>query len=180
MPTTISIPDDVYLRLEALARPFVDREPADVIRRLVEGASTGPTPSKSTAGTASNNGAAHREALPGPSLEFRAPRERGARVEVNGEVILADSVRDLYEKVLHQIAKKSDDWSRLRTLVPFKTSSRRYLIAEKPAHPNGNAFFVPVQHRGLFMETHKSYRTAVDHLEALLARIGYKVRYLGH
>ena len=34
MPHTITVPDELYSRLEALARPFVDREPADVIQRL--------------------------------------------------------------------------------------------------------------------------------------------------
>jgi len=35
MPRTITVPDELYSRLEALARPFVDSEPADVIQRLV-------------------------------------------------------------------------------------------------------------------------------------------------
>jgi hypothetical protein len=35
MPTTIQIPDDLYVALQRLAIPFVDREPADVIWRLV-------------------------------------------------------------------------------------------------------------------------------------------------
>lgn len=42
MPT-IELSDDIYAKLERLARPFVDREPADVIRRLVDGDSGDPT-----------------------------------------------------------------------------------------------------------------------------------------
>jgi hypothetical protein len=45
----IDVPDDLMVKLEKLARPFVDKEPADVIRWLVEeqnagnGAETEPT-----------------------------------------------------------------------------------------------------------------------------------------
>ena len=35
MTKTVAIPDDLFAQLASLARPFLDKEPADVIRRLV-------------------------------------------------------------------------------------------------------------------------------------------------
>lgn len=37
MVQTITLSDEVFSRLQALARPFKDREPEDVIRRLLDG-----------------------------------------------------------------------------------------------------------------------------------------------
>ena len=91
-------------------------------------------------------------------------------VRLNGEAVRVHSVRDLFEHVLRFIAK-SGRRDALRALLPYKTSSRRYLIAEKPQHPSGKPFFVPVQHGGLYMEAHKSYKTAVADLEDFLSQL---------
>lgn len=171
MSRTITLPDDVYARLERLAQPFVDKEPADVIRRLLNGADAlsrnsknGPVPSAEELGAA--------------SLEARAPRERGAKVELDGKLLAADSVRDLYEQVLHALAKNGS-WHKIKSLVPYRTSSKRYLVAEKPVHPNGNPFVVPVEFRGVYMEAHKDYPTAIRQLQRFLAKGNVMVRYIG-
>src|SRR6187431_3159456 len=98
MPHTITVPDELYSRLEALARPFVDREPADVIQRLVdvqgeEELSDRYAPSALSPLRAST------------LVDGRIPRERGAKVDIDGHVIHADSVRDLYEQILQYLSR---------------------------------------------------------------------------
>ena len=168
MAPMIDVPDDLYARLAELAQPFVETKPADVIRRLVEshgvddrGAST-----------------PHQPIVPQRPLATRVPRERGAKVLIDETLITADSVRDLYEQVL-RLLTKNGRLDRLKTLLPYKTSSRRYLIAERPVHPNGNPFVVPVEYRGLYMETHKSYQTALTQLGAFLSKCGLSLHYVG-
>lgn len=169
MAPKISIPEDLYARLEALAQPFVDTEPADVIRRLLDACPTTPK-----GGAQQLSGPIVRER----HVSTRNPRERGAKVELDGQVIAVDSVRDLYEQVLRQITRNGG-LERLKLLLPIKTSSKRYLIAEKPVHPNGNHFVVPVEHRGVYMEAHKGYQTALTQLSYFLSKCGHTLRYLG-
>lgn len=172
MPSTVHLPDDLFARLAALAHPFVDKEPADVIRRLLaEHDARSPKPVASTR-------AIETPVETSRPVSTRIPRERGARVEISGHVITADSVRDLYEQVLRYLAGNGT-LERLKPLLPFKTSSKRYLIAQKPVHPNGKSFVVPVEHRGLFMEAHKSYQTALAQLGHFLSKCGHTLRYLG-
>src|SRR5215208_2747690 len=131
MPRTIILPEELYARIAALAQPFVDREPADVIRRLIE--------SYDPAGEVPGDGM-HRTVATDVSealLRARNPRERGTTVELDGQRIQADSVRDLYEQALTHLAKNGK-LDRVREMLPYKTSSKRYLIAEQPVHPNGN------------------------------------------
>ncbi len=90
MTKTIAVTDDLYERLASLARPFLDREPADVIRRLVDkeaGESGRAVPTPATTGHSAG-------------LTHRAPRERGAVVELDGTEIRADSVPDLCSQVM--------------------------------------------------------------------------------
>jgi hypothetical protein len=68
---------------------------------------------------------------------------------------------------------------RVVELVPYKTSSRRFLIAKTPIHPNGNPFVVPVEHRGLYMESHKNYQAAISQLARFLSKCGSTLSYLG-
>lgn len=166
-----TVSDDIYLRLVELAA-FASCNPADVIRRLLDSLTANERsvkPATTTQGIFMQTD----EAL----LGARPRRKRGARVELGGEVIEVDSVRDLYEKALRLVVKggKRDA---VRALLPYKTSSQRYLIAEKPKHPNGKSFVVPVEHGGLYMEAHKSYRIAVRQLTDFLSRVGLPFRYL--
>jgi hypothetical protein len=175
MTQTIRLPDDLYARLESVAKPFVDREPADVIRRLLESYQA----DEGRAHVAeSNNDRPPRLGAGTSRIEGRAPRERGARVRVDDHTIVADSVPDLFDQALHYVAEVGK-WDCLVSLAPYKTSAQRYLIASDPVHPSGKPFFVPIKHRGIHMETHKNYATALTQLERLLAKCGIDMTYLG-
>jgi hypothetical protein len=176
MERKIAIPEDLYARLEALARPFEDREPADVIRRLIDSQASNQNSSSSFPPSPSSL-ASTRDA-PASQVNGRVPRERGATVKLNGHVLHADSVRDLYEQTLHYLSSNAA-WDRVVQLAPIKTSSRRYLISKDPTHPNGNPFVIPVHHRGLYMEAHKNYQTAISQLSRLLAKCGIEFTYIG-
>ena len=170
MAPVIEIPEDVFRRLAELAQPFVDTKPADVIHRLLD---------ERDAAVRKDGEPSQRAIVQRPKpLEVRVPRERGVSVDISGQIITADSVRDLFDQVLRLLAKNGEV-KRVRALIPYKTSSRRYLIADRPVHPNGNPFVVPVEHGGLYMETHKSYRTAVSQLAHFLSKCGLSLRYLG-
>lgn len=187
MPT-IELPDDVYAKLEQLARPFVDHEPADVIRRLVDASSAEHAGEHDTESAFRSRRVLRADELPAVSetlsprssadVEARTPRERGGVFMLAGERIEADSVRHLYEQALEYI-DRAGLWNRLEALVPYKTSSKRYLVAESPVHPNGRDFFVPVQYRGLYMETHKNYVTGTKQLRQLLEKCGIRLEYGG-
>ena len=169
MSRTIVVSDELYTRIEALARPFVDREPQDVIRWLVESECTD---------TSTHEKIVHDIApRSGPSV-IRAPRERGAVVELDGETITADTVPDLCTKVMEYLDSKGQ-WERFEELSPYKTSTKRFLFSTTPKHPNGNDFFVPVKHRNMYMEAHKNYQTTIKQLSRLLQRMGINLVYRG-
>lgn len=111
-------------------------------------------------------------------LRTRAPRERGATVEVDGKRIHAGTVSDLYEQVFRLILANGKSEA-LKALVPFRTSNQRYLIAREPKHPNGNAFFVDVKVGPYHVEAHKNYEQAIKQLADLMARVGVEFRYIG-
>ena len=165
MTKTISLSDEVFARLQALARPFEDREPEDVIRRLLDDGST-----KSAAVSSSRN------ATTEPNI-VRYPRERGAVVELNDERISATTVPDLCTKVMEFIYSKGL-WSQFESLAPYKTSAKRYLFSKAPKHPQGNDFFVPLKYRNIFMEAHKNYETTIKQLGRLLSQLGVTFKYV--
>jgi hypothetical protein len=155
-------------RLKACAEPFVDKSPEDVIRRLLD------EREKSTPRYApSSHPVRQHERTPAS----RVPRERGILVEIDGRQIQAASVRDFYEQVLRLLVDHHS--VQLARLLPFKTSKRRYLVADKPVHPSGNSFVVPVEYHGHYMEAHKDYENAVAHLGSLLRKLGLELKYLG-
>lgn len=165
MAKTISLSDDVYARLQELARPFEDREPEDVIRRLLGDAST-----KDVANPSVDR---HTNEL----AVVRAPRERGTVVELNGERISATTVPDLFTKVMEFIYLK-DLWKNFEDLAPYTTSAKRYLFAKSPKHPQGNDFFVPLKYRNIYMEAHKNYETTIRQLDRLLSQLGISFKYV--
>lgn len=165
MVKTISLSDEVYARLEALARPFEDREPEDVIRRLLNGGSTKDV--------AEPSGGRPTSEL----VVVRAPRERGTVVELNGNRILATTVPDLCTKVMEFIYSKGL-WKQFEGLAPYKTSAKRYLFAMSPKHPQGNDFFVPLKSRNIYMEVHKNYETTIKQLGRLLSQLGITFKYI--
>lgn len=170
MTRTIAVPDDLYERLAALARPFQDKEPADVIRWLVDG----KDPTSETA-----NAEAPAASTASGVLEGRAPRERGAIVELDGVVIKAQTVPDLCEQVMDVLHLKGHRRTLLE-LAPYSTSRQRYLYAKSPIHPNGNEFFCPIESHGLYVETHKNYQTAIKQLTKLASKCGSKLSYRGN
>jgi hypothetical protein len=88
----------------------------------------------------------------------------------------AVSVRDAYEQLLKVLADKHE--AQLREALPFRTSSERFLVAQKPVHPSGNQFVVPVKYRGYYMEAHKDYKNAMAHALQLAERVGVKLRFI--
>lgn len=165
MPKTISLSDEVFARLQALAKPFEDREPEDVIRRLLDNGAT-----KSVAIPSNRNVTTQPKVV-------RYPRERGAVVELNGERISATTVPDLCIKVMEFIFLKGL-WSQFESLAPYKTSAKRYLFSKTPTHPQGNDFFVPLKYRNMYMEAHKNYETTIKQLGNLLSQLGVTFKYV--
>ena len=170
MTQTITIPDDLYAILCSLARPFKDKEPADVIRWLVE--SKKGTTLSSTALSTNEVFSGHGE------IVGRVPRERGATIDLGGVEIKALTVSDHCSQVIEFLFAKGNG-SKLLALAPYSTSAKRYLFAKTPIHPNGNDFVVPVKCRNLYIETHKNYKTAIAQLARLSWKFGIKLLYKG-
>jgi hypothetical protein len=173
----VRISDDTMTRLKAYAEPFKDKEPEDVIRRLLDECDRkGSGYSKHTN---RRNRSETEEVMTqlGSSTKSRAPRERGATIEIGGRQIQAATVPDLYKQSLTFLVDKHED--KLTKLLPFKTSAQRYLVANKPKHPGGNDFFIPVRHHDYWMEAHKDYKNAIEHLGRLASKLNVSFRYLG-
>jgi len=114
---------------------------------------------------------------PERDVNSRVPRERGARVRVGEREFTAASVRDLYEQVLKFLVSKHE--SAMTKLLPYRTSPRRYLVAQSATHPGGNPFVMPIEYHGYHMETHKDYKNGIAHLRQFLKRLGLDLQYLG-
>jgi len=180
MDTVIHLSEETMERLKAYAEPFVDRKPEDVIRRLLdqrEEADSGRTKGDIITRLRDKYGLSSTRHNP---TIYRVPRERGATVRIEGHEIAASSVRDLLDQALAFLVDKHR--ARLDEVLPFRTSSERYLVAKQAVHPNGNAFFVPTPHngyRGYYMEAHKDYKNAIRHLRLLVQKLGLKFDYVG-
>ena len=175
MTHQITVSNEVFNRLKNLAEPFVDREPEDVIRRLLD--RNEPALRNGRAQGKLDDQVAAPVPPHGLSPISRVPRERGATVQIGDRRINAVSVRALYEEALKLLVDKHA--SQLKSILPVKTSSERFLIALKPVHPSGNPFVVPVEFRGFYMEAHKDYKNAIAHLKVLCSRVGLTLTYLG-
>jgi hypothetical protein len=166
MGKMIAVSDQLYERLAKLARPFVDKEPADVIAWLAD---------------LQQGKSEQFSAKAAPSIadvSERAPRERGAIVDLDGTTVRADSVPDLCSKVMEYLHAQGH-WSKVAGLAPYKTSAQRYLFSKIPKHPNGNDFFVPVKCREMYVEAHKNYKTSIEQLARLTAKCGVRFSYKG-
>ena len=169
MSRTIVVSDDLYALIESIAKPFVDKEPADVINRLVAKEAKGSikTPPSRSGGT-----------MDASAINARNPRERGATIDLDGTVIRADSVADILKQVMEYLYAKGY-WDKVLELAPYKTSSKRYLFSKSPVHPNSKDFFVPIKYRGLYIEAHKNYKTTLDQLSRFLSKYGITLTYRG-
>jgi hypothetical protein len=163
------ISEETMSRLRACAQPFVDKEPEDVVRRLLDEHEG----SNGKQGSASSFRPQESERA---SIS-RLPRERGIVVQIEGHQIRAVSVSDLYKQSLKLFVDRHK--SALEKFLPFSTSDRRYLVARDAVHPGGNPFVVPVEYHGYHMEAHKDYKNAVEHLRKLAKSLGLETKYLG-
>jgi len=93
-------------------------------------------------------------------------RKKGVVVIINEKQFKAQSVRNLYLQILEFMVNQGYT-DRIQSSLPFATSSKRYLLSREPFHPKGNAFVVPVEYNGYYMEAHKSYENAISALERL-------------
>src|SRR5688572_16730537 len=131
MSAVVELPDALYSRLQALGGQLFTVP--EVIARLADGVSSNSEP----------------VAVPPPSspalsarvgglgiLGARAPRERGATVEIAGQRIHAGTVSDLYEQAFRLLLNNGKTEG-LKQLAPYRTSNQRYLFAREPKHPNG-------------------------------------------
>jgi hypothetical protein len=168
---SIELPDELYAQLAAMARPFVDTQPADVIRRLLEERNL---PDSEKPGPA----LVRAKAVSSKPLDARSPRQRGIRVDVDGREISAETVQDFYGQVLRHLST-TDKWKALQKHIPYRTSRKRFLVSNEPKHPEGNPFVVPVECRGVFIEAHKDYENAFRQLRSFLVKAGIGLRYLG-
>lgn len=174
----LTLSDTLFARLQNFAVPLVDT-PSDVIERLViHYEKTLPEKSKADSGIETSTGSKESLFLREARITERAPRERGATIKIDGHVIRAISVKEMYEQTLKYLLDNGHS-KRVKDLVPFSTSSLRYLIADRPIHPNGNEFVVPMKHGGYFMEAHKDYKNGIKHLSQFVTRVGLKLKYLG-
>lgn len=174
MPKSIEVSDELYQRLQSLAGQLFTFE--EVIERLLKGAlrASGVGSLAAIAPTAGLP-PIHRADL--NVLPHRAPRQRGTTVEVAGQRIDANTVSDLYEQVLRLVLSKGHT-EKLDSILPYRTSNERYLIARKPKHPNGKDFFVQVHVGSYYLEAHKNYQTAIKQLAQLLGKLGLDLRYI--
>ena len=175
MTHQIRISEDTMARLKACAEPFKDRDPEDVIRRLLDERDRNDGHRKQ------NNRSGESESEdsmtpPGSDTKSRAPRERGATIEIGGRQIRAATVPDLYKQALTFLVDKHED--KLSQLLPFKTSAERYLVANTPKHPSGKDFFIPVPYHDYWMEAHKDYKNAIEHLGKLASKLRLSFRYV--
>lgn len=171
MTQMVRLPDSLFARLQAHATPFVDT-PADVIERMVDFYERNTPPAARTLTTESDG--SQVEESPGSSKPMpseRAPRERGMTIRIDDRSIEAISVRDMYEKALRLLVDNGH-MDLLKEVVPFRTSAERYLVSNRPVHPNGRDFVVPVEYGGFYMEAHKDYRNGTNHLRRLVEKCG--------
>lgn len=167
MTHQIRLSPPIWELLKRSAEPFVDKEPEDTIRRILDFY----LKNRGADGAASAPSIAAPTQHAGP----RVSRQRGLSYDLDGQHHDAVSVRDFYEQVLRCLVDNHE--SKLTRLVPFRTSSERYLVARTPVHPSGNEFVIPVTYRGYHMEAHKDYKNAIAHAAHLADRMGVELRF---
>jgi predicted type IV restriction endonuclease len=108
------------------------------------------------------------------SMSKRSSRKRGIIVTISGKDFKAKTVADLYSQVLEYLYKNGF-LEKLKSYIPYATSRQRFLISTEPVHPKGNQFVIPVEYKGYYMETHKSYSNAIKSLSDFLGLIGMSI-----
>lgn len=175
MSKTIEVSDSLYQRLQSLGGQLFTFE--EVIERLMKGA----LPASGFDTVAAGASAERLPSIPRADLKVlprRTPRQRGVTVEVAGQRIDASTVSDLYEQVMRLVLSKGRA-EKLNSILPYRTSKERYLIAREPKHPNGKGFFAKVKVGIYYLEAHKNYETALKQLAQLLGKLDLDLRYVG-
>lgn len=106
----------------------------------------------------------------------RDSKQRGAVVTINNITITASTVSDLYLQTLTYLFN-SNLIDRVKSHIPYATSSVRFLISTDPHHQAGNEFRSPIEYNGYYMEAHKDYKNALSHLEKFLKTCGISMKY---
>ena len=104
-------------------------------------------------------------------------KQKGAVVFIQDKRIEASSVGDLYMQSLKYLVD-TNLIKRLETYIPYATSAVRYLISTEPIHQRKNSFIVPVEYQGYYMEAHKDYKNALNHLRLFLGSCRISMREL--
>ena len=91
-------------------------------------------------------------------------------VKINGKAFSNETVRLLFDDILRYIVKHNYI---LALPLPWGTSKQRYIITNEnpPAHPNGRAFFYPVDFGGYTMECHYDRDRAMKVLNDLCSKL---------
>jgi hypothetical protein len=176
MSPTINLPEQLHARLERMGGSLFTV--AEVVERLVSEFERRDTVKHLQSSDPVVGESQNVESKNMYRMASRSPRERGITVEFGERRVVASTVADLYEQILRLLVD-SGQIMRLRPFLPYPTSSKRYLIADKPVHPNGHDFVLPIQYSGLHMETHKDYKNAVSQLSRFLAKGQIRFRVLG-
>ena len=108
-------------------------------------------------------------------IKQKENRRRGVIVTVGNKKIQAPTVGDLYYQVLKYICD-NNFINKLESEIPWATSKVRLLIAKEAKHQRGNPFRIPIEYNGYFMEAHKSYKEALNHLEPFLKICGLDLK----
>jgi len=174
MSTQIDIPDTLFQRLQSHAEPLVDT-PTTVIRRALD-CYESQSERETEEETESASGGSDHVFLEDPS--DRAPRQRGATIELNGTRVEAASVRDMYEKTMEYLDERGL-LDQLQGRLPISTSRQRHLLNNEPVHPDGSEFVSPAEHDDYYMEAHKDYRNGLNHLCQLLDHCDVQLTYRG-
>ena len=104
-------------------------------------------------------------------------KQKGAVVFIQDKRIEASSVGDLYMQSLKYLVD-TNLIKRLETYIPYATSAVRYLISTEPIHQRKNSFIVSVEYQGYYMEAHKDYKNALNHLRLFLGRCRISMKEL--
>ncbi len=173
MSKTLEISDLIFSRLQRLATPLIDT-PESVIKKLIDHYESDLSEKKPLCTISANTEVTHKAT--NVSLH-RIPRQRGARIKIGDDTFRVSSVSELYSKALEYLDRKGH-LNKVNHALPYATSSKRYLIANSPIHPNGRDFFAPVKYKEYYMEAHKSYELGIRHLRILLDLCGIPLTYL--
>lgn len=92
----------------------------------------------------------------------------------NGTKIEGNTVPEFFQKGLEFIVQNKKN--ELEQLIPFATSSKRYLIAKEEKHPNGNSFVTPLNYGGYYIEASKSRENAIKALAKILKELGVEAK----